>query len=180
LKEIRDRYTRVQTHYVEAIQQVEQERRERQDQTQAQQRVREEALARAISEGRVNQRNPQTNEWVSVQHQPPAPVVQAPAPDPIPGPKLKLNFIEDSKALLNEEDDNTCSICLEEIDSKTICKTSCGHAYHHKCIVSVMKTMNHHKNDCPMCRKRVDYISVTKDVGFDIMTRSKQSITIHV
>lgn len=172
--------------------QLEQERRERHEavaririqlnqarqQAQAQQRVQEEALATAIVQGRVNQRVPQPEpEWISVQH---PPLHQPPIPAPRPSPKLKLNFIQDSDAVLNKEDDNTCCICLEEIDSKTMCKTSCGHLYHHKCIVSAMKTMNHHKHDCPMCRKRVEYISVTKDVGFDIMTKSKQSVVIQV
>lgn len=196
LREIRDRYTLAQTQYLEETQRLEQERRERhvahariliqlnqaRQQAQAQQRVQEEALATAIVQGRVNQRVPQRQtqpepQWISVQH---PPLHQAPIPAPRPSPKLKLNFIQDSDAVLNKEDDNTCCICLEEIDSKTMCKTSCGHLYHHKCIVSAMKTMNHHKHDCPMCRKRVEYISVTKDVGFDIMTKSKQSVVIQV
>ena len=53
----------------------------------------------------------------------------------------------------------TCSICLDEIDSKMkgIVTLHCNHSYHSECI---KEWLNNHSN-CPYCRK---YISSTIDV----------------
>ena len=42
----------------------------------------------------------------------------------------------------------TCPVCLEEIQFKQLHKTSCGHVFHHECILNWFVA----SDDCPVCR----------------------------
>jgi SNF2 family DNA or RNA helicase len=58
-----------------------------------------------------------------------------------------LNKIEDN---VLDEDDNSCSICLEVITDKSI--TKCGHIFCAECIKNCLK----YKSLCPMCKKSIE------------------------
>jgi len=190
LKGVCQRYANARTDYLYNIAETERVRQQQQDaervrqqqdaervrqQTLQQQDVRVEEIGRAITveeriawgihTGHVNVREEvhgvPGQQWISVEHPPQPPKNQL----------LRMKILDDYGTEVPES--ITCSICLEDVDSKTVCKTNCGHMYHHTCLVSSMKMMTNHKDDCPMCRARVQHIYVTKLVALDILTNQK-------
>lgn len=61
------------------------------------------------------------------------------------GKQIVKKNIKMKKTYMKKE---TCSICLEECNTKI---KSCGHYFHKKCIYESLKK----KNSCPMCRKEL-------------------------
>jgi hypothetical protein len=126
------------------------------------------------------------------------PPIPAPAHPPVPAEEralglaspgdratLRINIMDDSNSheLINDgKDDTTCSICLEEMEIKKICKTDCNHLFHHTCIRHAMKIMKQNNTNfaCPMCRSTIASISVTEKVALSIVTNSRKSIRILV
>ena len=63
----------------------------------------------------------------------------------------------------NEEEEETCGICLDEIPESDIGVTDCGHLFCHECI----KTVVIQKHECPYCRKKLNNNEV-KLISFEI------------
>lgn len=62
--------------------------------------------------------------------------------------------LEDSNKKNNNEEELTCSICYDIINTnKNITKTECGHCFHTKCLMNWIGRQN--KNSCPNCRQLV-------------------------
>jgi Ring finger domain len=168
LKAVYQRYNTARIQYLyniaetERVRQQDEERVRQQTLQQQEERGRditfEERIAWGIQRGILNVRQ---EEWISVEHPPQPPKNQL----------LRMKILDDYGTEVPES--ITCSICLEDVDSKTVCKTNCGHMYHHTCLVSSMKMMTNHQDDCPMCRARVQHIYVTKLVALDILTNQK-------
>ena len=59
-----------------------------------------------------------------------------------------------------------CGICMEQIKSKDIFKTNCGHTFHNSCITQWLLP----KSSCPICRN-----NLTKDIGQNSDTGSEIS-----
>ncbi len=59
--------------------------------------------------------------------------------------------------VIDSSNDNTCSICLNELAGNGLEHTcSNGHIFHHKCLQKWM----HHSNRCPTCRTEITDIIV--------------------
>ena len=56
-------------------------------------------------------------------------------------------------AVLSTGVDEECPICLDSLVSPVI--THCAHVFCRPCIESVIKTMDHQKSRCPLCREDV-------------------------
>jgi SNF2 family DNA or RNA helicase len=59
---------------------------------------------------------------------------------------------KDGKKSDDEQDDETCGICLSEIPEDDIGVTKCGHIFCYQCI----KTIIADRHECPYCRKKVN------------------------
>ena len=60
----------------------------------------------------------------------------------------------------NKSKSVTCPICLE-CNTKKLCETICGHAFHVKCIKEWLKD----HSDCPLCRE----VLVDKETVLDVL-----------
>ena len=45
-----------------------------------------------------------------------------------------------------------CAVCLQDLGSKNVMTTDCGHTFCASCIIKNL----HHSNKCPMCRTVID------------------------
>ena len=52
-----------------------------------------------------------------------------------------------------------CTICLEHLGNDDIAMLSCGHKYHHKCLLN---WCNNSKNNCCICNNNYPLINIEK------------------
>lgn len=63
---------------------------------------------------------------------------------------IAINSLHQSEMqLINSNDENLCSICLQSMTSTTMYKLTCQHCFHFKCFMEFQK---HRGSSCPMCR----------------------------
>ena len=68
--------------------------------------------------------------------------------------KYKCNGVEkEIKEMMQEEKDNECPICIEEIRGKSYFTGLCGHKFCSRCICDNMSKNKHSGHLCPLCRK---------------------------
>jgi hypothetical protein len=58
-----------------------------------------------------------------------------------------------------------CSICLKEMDGKTVTHTACGHTFHTHCL----KKWRLVKNTCPLCRNALPRRQRTIDLPWLVL-----------
>lgn len=47
-----------------------------------------------------------------------------------------------------------CVICIDDIEKKDLTALTCGHMYHTKCVVELVKKRT---RKCPLCRNRITW-----------------------
>lgn len=66
------------------------------------------------------------------------------------------NGDSNGNTLINAEENNnseTCSICIDSLNTTQICITACGHIFHKRCFVCwYLSELS--KNTCPICRQK--------------------------
>ncbi len=62
--------------------------------------------------------------------------------------KLQSNNIDEYE---NEDENDICSICMNNLNGNSVIITNCKHKFHSKCI-SEWYIRN---NSCPLCREKV-------------------------
>jgi len=68
---------------------------------------------------------------------------------------INKTFNINNKEYYKEE----CTICLENLGNYDIAMLSCGHKYHHKCILD---WSNNSKNNCCICNNNYQLINIEK------------------
>ena len=72
------------------------------------------------------------------------------------------NYITSHKLLLQTNyENNTCSICISDIDMHNYIKTKCNHNFHQSCFIKLINHnfVNNIHNACPICRNNINLSS---------------------
>jgi len=89
------------------------------------------------------------------------------------GKKTSLNYftktIENVRNKSNDDNENTCPICLDVINNNSMSMLICGHIYCSKCINIYMKN----NNKCPLCMKTINENDVYR-IGAKIKDSSEK------
>lgn len=62
---------------------------------------------------------------------------------------LNISLVNDVKDIDNKIDNNSCPICMENLNETTSYTLECGHKFHNKCIITWFRMGN---KNCPICR----------------------------
>lgn len=87
-------------------------------------------------------------------------------------PEYPIDVVVRKLRYIYNKEEESCSICLEKIDSSTP-NIKCGHLFHRECLVKSIK--NNEKKLCPLCREDLEVI--VKDNNL-VSSRSQKNIKL--